>query len=248
MSNNAHGVNLSTHKGFIVLVGFGVVSLYFLWGIYGGVPLPLGNEEGEKEHAAETEEETPTMHNITMHGMPGMEMPMPTTREGRKAMAEMEDMGATGMAAHGVGGGPSANEFRRLTETFIAASELADGSVRPDRDSQARFRALAKMDGEDDVGGENAAIDVYLTAYQWGYEPDVIRVKAGQPYTFRMMALDATHGASINFGRASRMIRLRTGAVNEQTLTFSNPGDQLVYCTVYCGVAHDTMQAKIIVE
>jgi heme/copper-type cytochrome/quinol oxidase subunit 2 len=62
-----------------------------------------------------------------------------------------------------------------------------------------------------------------------------------------MMAGDVAHGASIQFGRGARMIRLRPGTVAEQELTFRRPGEYLVYCTVYCGQAHDFMQARITV-
>ena len=53
------------------------------------------------------------------------------------------------------------------------------------------------------------------------------------------------HGASIQFGRGGRMVRLRPGRVTEMVLTFHEPGRYLVYCTMYCGPAHDVMQATI---
>jgi cytochrome c oxidase subunit II len=89
------------------------------------------------------------------------------------------------------------------------------------------------------------AIDVYLLAAKWYYEPGHLRLEAGQRYRFRMMAEDVSHGASIQFGRGARMIRLRPGRLAEQEFTFHRPGELLVYCTVYCGVAHDMMQARI---
>ena len=67
----------------------------------------------------------------------------------------------------------------------------------------------------------------------------------GQPYSFKMMALDAAHGASIQFGNGGRMMRLQPGRLTETELTFSRAGRYLMYCTVYCGQAHDMMQATI---
>lgn len=90
-------------------------------------------------------------------------------------------------------------------------------------------------------------VDVYLMAQKFSYSPDALRLKAGVPYRFRMMADDITHGASIQLGAASRIIRLRPNVVTEQTLTFTRPGEYLVYCTVYCGPAHDAMQGRIVV-
>ena len=91
-------------------------------------------------------------------------------------------------------------------------------------------------------------VDVYLMAYQWGYAPSVLRLETGVPYRFRMMAVDVAHGASLQLGRAGRMVRLRPGTQVEQALTFSQPGEYLLYCTVYCGLAHDRMQGRVIVS
>ena len=91
-------------------------------------------------------------------------------------------------------------------------------------------------------------VDVYLMAYQWGYAPSVLRLETGVPYRFRMMAVDVAHGASLQLGRAGRMVRLRPGTQVEQELTFSQPGEYLLYCTVYCGLAHDRMQGRVIVS
>ena len=59
------------------------------------------------------------------------------------------------------------------------------------------------------------------------------------------MAADIPHGASIQFGRGARMSRLQSNVVTELDLTFEQPGSYLVYCTVYCGLGHDMMQARI---
>lgn len=90
-------------------------------------------------------------------------------------------------------------------------------------------------------------VDVYLMAQKFAYSPDILRLKAGQAYRFRMMADDTTHGASIQLGSAARIIRLRPNVVTEQTITFTKPGEYLLYCTVYCGQAHDAMHGRIIV-
>ena len=88
-------------------------------------------------------------------------------------------------------------------------------------------------------------LEVYLLAAKWYYEPAHLRLDTGVPYRFRMMAQDVAHGASIQLGRGARMIRLRPDSVVEMDATFRRPGSHLVYCTVYCGPAHDVMQARI---
>lgn len=133
---------------------------------------------------------------------------------------------------HGAGpGGPSREQFKELVEQFIEAYKTPDGSVRP--------RAHH--------GHGSEPTEVYLAAFNWGYAPSTLRLEAGAPYRFRMMALDNAHGASIQLGRGSRIVRLRPGVLVEQDLTFKRPGEYLLYCTVYCGLPHDRMQGRIIV-
>ena len=91
-------------------------------------------------------------------------------------------------------------------------------------------------------------IEVYIAASQWSFEPSELRLQAGVAYNFRMMGTDATHGASINLVRASHMIRVRAKALSEHAIIFTQSGEYLFYCTVYCGEGHDMMWGKINVE
>ena len=131
----------------------------------------------------------------------------------------------------GTPNGPSREAFRKLAEAFADENKLPDGSVRPHAHH----------------GAHDGPVDVYLMAMQWGYRPAVLRLEPGVRYRFRMMAMDIAHGASIQLGAGARIIRLRPGVLVEQELSFSQPGEYLLYCTVYCGLPHDRMQGRIIV-
>jgi len=234
--------SLTTRRSFIAGLSLGGVSLYGLWAAYGAVPLAFGNPSG------------------------------PSTPE---AHGGQEDAAAPG-AEHGGHGattsGPSPEEFRRLTDEFIAQHSLPDGSVSPDASAMVEpeigaghdmghdMTASAPSDAQSDHDGQaNAAHDtidmgggmppatVYLAVQQWLFEPGVLRLKVDVPYRFRIMALDVSHGASLQLGLGSRVIRLRPGVLDEREITFSAPGEYLVYCTVYCGAGHDQMYSKIIV-
>jgi heme/copper-type cytochrome/quinol oxidase subunit 2 len=130
--------------------------------------------------------------------------------------------------------GPSREEFRKLAQAFAEEYKLPDGSVQP--------RARGHHAGHDE-----GPMDIYLMAMQWSYLPAVLRLEAGVRYRFRMMAMDIAHGASVQLGAGARMIRLRPGVLVEQELSFAEPGEYLVYCTVYCGLPHDRMQGRIVV-
>ena len=228
----------TARRAFVAAAGFGLVSLYLLWASYGAAPLGFsGGDHGEEaEHAEEA-----GGHG---HGA------APT----QEAKAQIAD-------------------FRSLAERFAEQHKLPDGSVQPRR-PQAAAPAPApepRKRASDGHGHDHAApraaqgaaqeapapvqeaeadegpIDVYLMAYQFGFLPAVLRLEAGVPYRFRMMAVDVAHGASVRVGPGARVVRLRPGVLVEQELTFQRAGEHLLYCTVYCGIAHDRMQGKIVV-
>lgn len=154
---------------------------------------------------------------------------------------------AAGHGGHGDHGGAagevSPTAFRAMAEQFIAANSLPDGSVQPGL-------AHDPSDHSEHGGssGTGPPVDVYLVATRWLFEPAVIRLAVGRTYRFRMMAMDVAHGASIQLGRGSRMIRLPAGVLNEQLLTFTEPGQHLLYCTMFCGPGHDLMSGRILVS
>jgi hypothetical protein len=227
--------HITTRRGFIAAVGFGGVSLYGLWAAYGAAPTPLamfglGQHDGHADADAG-------------HG---------------------GGNGGHGAAAHG----PTAEEFNRLTAEFIERYRLADGTVHPRRAASLRpahagdHGAVKQVDmGQGavdharhapDARAHDAApapgddaIDVYLAAGMWYYLPGKLRLDAGERYRLRMMALDVAHGASMQFGRGGRMVRLRPRRMSELDISFHEPGSYLVYCTMYCGPGHDVMQAVI---
>ncbi len=218
------GRSLSTRRGFVAAASFGAVSLYGLWAGYGAAPFRILGRGGHGEEPAAA-------------------------------------VGEPGHGGHGEALGPSADEFRRLTDEFVARHREPDGSVRVDPPGLS-VAAMSSAAGSDHGahGTSHAAAstpapastasipaEVYLLAQKWSFEPDVLRLGAGVPYRFRMMAVDVSHGASIQLGRGSRIIRLRQGALFEQELTFTRPGEYLVYCTVYCGIGHDRMSGRIVV-
>ena len=145
--------------------------------------------------------------------------------------------GAGGHGGHG--SGPlTPDAFRAAHEAFVSRFRQPDGSVAP---------GVMPPDPHAGHGGAPAETEVYLLARRWGYDPEVLRLRVGVPYRFRMLSDDIPHGASILMGGGSRIIRLRPDVVTEQVLTFTAPGEYLVYCTVYCGAGHDAMSGRIIV-
>lgn len=142
--------------------------------------------------------------------------------------------------------GPTQDAFRRETDAFIARHQLPDGSVLPQH-----FAPEAHGHDRGAHGSGNAPTagptPVYLAAARFSFEPAVLRLATDATYRFRMMAVDASHGAAIQLGGGSRIVRLRRGVLVERDITFTRPGEYLVYCTVFCGLGHDRMTGRIIV-
>jgi plastocyanin len=116
-------------------------------------------------------------------------------------------------------------------------------AVRPAHD-EAEAEHGGASPGDDDA----EPIDIYMMAMRYAYEPEVLRLEADVPYRFRIMSMDANHGVSINVGVAGHIMRRPARTMAAMTMTFTEPGEYLVYCTVYCGLGHDMMKGKIIVE
>jgi cytochrome c oxidase subunit II len=157
-----------------------------------------------------------------------------------------EAMPVSAPGAHGAHGaapaGPSAEAFAREVAAFGERFALADGSVYPRADTVDHAAMGHGSSHADDV---DAPLVVPMAAGKWYYLPNKLRLDVGRAYRLRMMALDVSHGASIQFGRGARMLRLRPGRVTELDIRFAQPGRYLMTCTVYCGAAHDAMQATI---
>jgi hypothetical protein len=165
-----------------------------------------------------------------------------------------------GMGGHMAGGGMDPEEFRRLTEEFIEANELPDGSVKPRSQAMASLpknpdhagegepvRHAASRPAAEQHGADDRPIEVYMMASRYGYAPDVLRIERNVPYRFRIMAVDADHGMSIKLRLAGYIIRCPARTLVEKTMMFTRTDEYLVYCTVYCGEGHDLMMGKIIV-
>ena len=173
--------------------------------------------------------------------------PSLTTRRGFIGVLGLSSLSLAGLwtgygamkAGHAHGGQlMSVEQFQQITDDFIQSNLQDDGAVMPPMINQE----MANMPGH------HSRSEVYMTAFKWGFAPNLIRLKANHPYRFRMMSTDVTHGASINLGTGSLMIRLPHGTIVDNELTISEPGEYLIYCSYYCGIAHDHMKATLIVE
>lgn len=159
-----------------------------------------------------------------------------------------------GHSMEGMGMSGEDKMFAQEVQAFIAGNTGDDGCVRPTLEASKEGHEEEKHQGEEEheegeaEHEEGEAPVVYLQALQWAYLPQKLCLESGTTYEFRMMATDVIHGASIQLGNGSKMVRLPPGVEVVQEVTFPEPGEYLLYCSYYCGVGHQLMKGQIIVE
>jgi len=92
----------------------------------------------------------------------------------------------------------------------------------------------------------SAAETIKVSAHLGGFEPDVIRVKKGEPVTLEISSADATHGfACPDLGIDAMIVPGRPVAI---PVSLNAAGEHAFFCSVFCGEGHENMLGKIVVE
>ena len=251
----------TTRRGFAVLMGLLVLVLYFIWAAYGAAPTSLRflsetqteSMEGGGHGAGATGMTPEKFTELTENFIEKFRLPdgsVKPRREGPGSQAAQHGEKGPGEMRH--------DEATDGGERAAAHSETAmpkSGDMATDghpSEAATMTAASAVKAGEGEKGhAENESaepIDVYIMALRFSYEPQVLRLEQGVPYRFRLMSMDVNHGASIHTGFAGHIMRRPARAMVDMVMTFTLPGEYMIYCTVYCGLGHDVMKGKIIVE
>lgn len=247
--------SFSTRRGFVGISSLAVLSLYGLWvGLGAGPNILQGHsDEGEDSDGG----------HGGGHGGHGGAPQGPSPEEFRRQVEafvtrfrQPDGSVAPGFLA-GAGEASDAGHDHSATPRGDAEDDHAKMGHTADEHAAHVAQGVAAQHHPADAdhppafaseaAAEEGTVDVYLMAYQWGFEPSFLRLEAGQPYRFRMMAVDSSHGAAIQLGSGSLITRLRQGVLVEREITFTQSGTFMIYCTVYCGVMHDRMAGKIVV-
>lgn len=85
--------------------------------------------------------------------------------------------------------------------------------------------------------------EVYIIAKTWQFVPRTIEVPAGAKVTFYITSADVQHGFKIVDTSVS--MQVLPGYVGKVSYTFREPGEYLMVCTEYCGLAHAAMYGVI---
>ncbi|MGD9903010.1 MAG: cytochrome c oxidase subunit II [Vicinamibacterales bacterium] len=130
----------------------------------------------------------------------------------------------------------------------IVATALA-GSTHPPSHTETVDPDTLGVTGEFASPGVRSGPDgvtVSMRAEFYVFRPSVVRIPAGVPVTFRITSPDVLHGFQIVGTNVN--LTVAPGYVSQATATFDTPGEYLVVCNEYCGLAHHLMQGTVIVE
>lgn len=108
---------------------------------------------------------------------------------------------------------------------------------------------LTKEFAEDNLGvktNADGSVTVHMVAARYGFFPPVIKVPANTPVTFRVASADVLHGFHVPYTNAATMVV--PGYVSEVHTSFPKPGKYSFLCNEYCGLGHDNMWSRLIVE
>lgn len=116
--------------------------------------------------------------------------------------------------------------FRAEVQAFVEKYETAPGS-----------KVVAVPAGE----------DAYLMGQMWQWYP-TLKLKAGQPTTIWLSSVDVTHTLVLRGGGQHLIFDAVPGHKYGVTITPDQPGEYLIYCAEFCGIGHQDMAGRIIVE
>lgn len=88
--------------------------------------------------------------------------------------------------------------------------------------------------------------EAVVVAQAWAFNPAEIRVPAGAEVLFTVTSTDVLHGFNVEGTRLNLM--LIPGQISRNRYRFAEPGEYLLICHEYCGIAHHTMAGRVIVE
>jgi cytochrome c oxidase subunit 2 len=110
-------------------------------------------------------------------------------------------------------------------------------------------RALRQTPPFNEPGVRQLGPNLYeavMIAQTWAFVPNEVHVPVGSTVSFRVASADVTHGFLIE--KTNVNLTLIPGHVSEATATFRQPGTYLVLCHEYCGISHQSMFARVVVQ
>ncbi len=88
--------------------------------------------------------------------------------------------------------------------------------------------------------------EIFVTAKQFEFSPNPIKVNKGDRVILHVKSLDVTHGFQIPEYNIDKPIN--PGETTDIEFLADKPGTFTIYCSIFCGEGHPKMRAQLIVE
>ncbi len=133
----------------------------------------------------------------------------------------------------------------------IGLSAFVTGIQVPAPEARVDPKTVAQTPPFDNPGLRELApgkYEAYIVAQAspWKFYPSEIRVPLGSTVTFFVVSVDVQHGFRVQDTNVNMMVL--PGQVSKLTATFDKAGEFPYVCSEYCGVGHQNMFGKVIVE
>ncbi len=88
--------------------------------------------------------------------------------------------------------------------------------------------------------------EAYILAHIWAFTPNEMHVPVGSRVTFYVTSRDVQHGFLLQGTNVNAQVI--PGYVSTLSYHFTKPGTYTFVCNEYCGLGHQSMYGRIIVE
>lgn len=87
--------------------------------------------------------------------------------------------------------------------------------------------------------------EAYLSARMWSWYP-ILKLRVGETYRLHLSSMDLQHGFSLQ--PLNMNFQVMPGYDHVLTISPTTAGEFTIVCNEFCGIGHDRMIGKIIVE
>ena len=88
--------------------------------------------------------------------------------------------------------------------------------------------------------------EIHYIARQFSFFPTEVKIPRGSIVDIYLTSPDVIHGFHIEGTNVNLMVI--PGAITYYRVKFNNPGEYRIYCNEYCGLGHQNMMSKILVQ
>ncbi len=131
----------------------------------------------------------------------------------------------------------------------LLVTSFGAGIHLPGLEGRVDMKRLASTEPFDKPGVVEIAPNHYearVVGQIWAFSPAEMHVPEGATVTFVATSRDVVHGFYIHGVNVNMM--LLPGQVSRMTTRFPKAGEYQLLCHEYCGLAHHTMWARVIVD